>query len=290
MVYSSQFVAVVKCNGKVLRERSDVVTLPFGAEYSLLLKNLSPRKASVNVSIDGQDVLYGNSLIIDPNSETELKGFLDGMTVRHRFKFIQKTKQIQQHRGDKLDDGIIRIQYAFEEQRVIKRKTILHEHHKHEHHHHHHHRKTHWYNYDYYPPLFSDSKGVGWDDSGNVYGSSDQLVGSSLTCNSGGRGLEGEVSNCFYSNVCEDSLDDAPLDDEGITVQGSQTRQDFHYDTIGKLEPSQVIILRLRGQTSGGTKVSKPVTVKTKFQCPTCGTRSGSRARFCAQCGTNLEI
>jgi len=279
MVFSNNFVAVVKCNGKILREKKNIVYLNFDSEYSLLLKNLSSQRANVKVSIDGTDVLYGSSLIIDPNSETELKGFLDGCTVRHRFKFIQKTKQIQQHRGDKLDDGLIRIEYAFEEKQIIRRKTILHEHHKHEHHHHHH-SNTYWY--DYNPPTFG---GMSWDDSGNVYGSSRNLVGSSLTCNSG----EGSDSvNCFHSNVCEDSLD-APMDDEGITVQGSKTQQDFQYASIGRLEPSQVIILRLRGQTSGGEKVSKPVTVKTKFQCPTCGTRSSSQARFCAQCGTNLE-
>ncbi len=45
MMYKQNFVVVVKCNGKILREQdSDVVYLPFGAEYSILLKNKDSRR------------------------------------------------------------------------------------------------------------------------------------------------------------------------------------------------------------------------------------------------------
>jgi hypothetical protein len=36
MMYKERFIAVIKYNGKVLRERDDVVTLPFGSEYSII--------------------------------------------------------------------------------------------------------------------------------------------------------------------------------------------------------------------------------------------------------------
>lgn len=114
MVYKQKFVAVVKVNGKVLREIDDKITLPFNSSYSILLKNLETRNALVNINIDGKDVLYGSSIIVKSNEEVELLGFLQGATVRNRFKFIQKTKKIQDHRGDRIDDGIIRIEFAFE--------------------------------------------------------------------------------------------------------------------------------------------------------------------------------
>ena len=73
MMYQEKFIAVVKCNNKILREQNKCeVHLPFGSEYSLLFKNLDSRRVNVNVSIDGTDILFGRSLVIDANSEMEL--------------------------------------------------------------------------------------------------------------------------------------------------------------------------------------------------------------------------
>lgn len=281
-MYQNRFVAVVKCNGKVLREKDNVVTLNFGSEYALFLKNLSSQRANVKISIDGQDILYGSSLIIDPNSQTDLVGFLDGCTVRHKFKFIQKTKQIQDHRGDRIDDGIIRIEYAFEKKPdIVQRKTIIHDH---EHHHYDYYPRRRYF-YDYHPPLFSD---IHWASSG-IKGMTERSIGfnaSPIYSNCAGNlGEKVMTSNVANSQV----VNDMPNDDEGITVQGSNVRQDFHYASIGELEPLAVIIIKLRGTKSTGATVSEPVTVKTKFICPTCGKKSSSNAKFCSQCGTNLE-
>ena len=114
MTYNDRFVAELKLNGKILRIKDDTVYLPFGSEYSLLLKNLNTRRVSVNIEVDGSDVLDNQSLMIEPNKTTELMGFLKGHTAKNKFKFIQKTKQIQEHRGDRVDDGIVRIEFAFE--------------------------------------------------------------------------------------------------------------------------------------------------------------------------------
>jgi len=37
MMYSNQFVVSIKCNNNIMRENKDVVYLPFGSEYSILL-------------------------------------------------------------------------------------------------------------------------------------------------------------------------------------------------------------------------------------------------------------
>ena len=184
MVYRDKFVAVVKCNGQVLRERGEDVNLPFGSEYSLLLKNLESRRVSVDIQIDGKDVLNGSSLIILPNEEFELKGFLEGMSVRNRFKFIKKTKQIQDYRGDRIDDGIIRIEYAFEK-RKPERKTIIHEHHYHERH------------YDYYPPLF---RSLDWTNDG-IIGGSAYNINSNLSSLSSSFSSKGDISFCCLHSV-----------------------------------------------------------------------------------------
>ena len=120
MVYSNKFVAVVVCNNQIVREirenGNDQVYLPFGSDYSLRFKNQHSMKAVVNVEIDGKDVLDGNQLVVDPNSTSDLKGFMVDGKVNNSFRFIEKTQQIAKHRGDFIDDGFIRITWKFEKQ------------------------------------------------------------------------------------------------------------------------------------------------------------------------------
>ena len=101
------------------------------------------------------------------------------------------------------------------------------------------------------------------------------------------------VQSAFYSNVSMDSLGveslGQPLDDEGITVKGSECNQSFRYASIGELEQAEVIIIRLKGITGTSTPIQQPITVQTKLTCSTCGKVSTSAAKFCANCGTFLE-
>jgi len=292
MTYKDNFVAEVKCNGKILRIRDGAVHLPYGSEYTLLLKNLNSRKVSVKVHVDGQDVLDYSSLILEPNSSTELEGFLNGTVARNRFKFIHKTKQIQEHRGDKIDDGLIRVEFAFEKlQPETVKKTIIHEYHDY----HYHHPRP------YYPRPYWNYDGWFSGDSEVIYGSTakDQ---TSFT-NSAGNGLDGiKAENCVRgvseqnvninmvqsSSLGVESLGQ-PLDDEGITVKGSECHQSFRYGIIGDLEQAQVITIQLKGMSGGGSQVQQPVTVTTKLQCPTCGIKSKSSFKYCPSCGTYLE-
>jgi len=284
MTYKDQFVVEVKCKGKILRVQDDFVRLPFGSEYSLYLKNLNSRKASVNISIDGEDVLDDHSLILDANSSTELEGFLRGTTAKNRFKFINKTKEIQEHRGDKIDDGIIRVEFAYEKDKPIRKLLI--EDHQHHHHHHHNHKHDfrHWNHNNWFT-----------GDSTVRYGSAvdgDTIAGAAKSAVIGT--TSEPIQNTFYSsNVSCDSLGvqsiGQPLNDEGITVKGSEIHQDFRYGSIGELEQAEVIVIRLKGLTDTSTPIQQPITVKTKLECSTCGRKSRSDAKFCSNCGTFLQ-
>lgn len=259
MMYKNDMVAVVKNNGKILRENGDTVYLPFGSEYSIYMKNLRSRKAKVKISIDGQDVLNGSSVLINGNSEFELERFLEDMDKGNRFKFIQKTEKIQEHRGDKIDDGIVRIEFQYE--REIVQAPIY---------------QTNWV---------------------HSYGTN---VRSPL------RGTGEWTSTTFNSNVTTDDFSDLtgsmvntrsivpqsvkPLNEEGITVKGSESNQKFVYGSIGILEDEKhVITLQLKGETSTGVEVSEAVTVKSKIVCQTCGTKNDNKNNFCSECGTALK-
>lgn len=269
MTYKDQFVVEVKVDGQILRVRDGSVYLPFGCEYSILLKNLNSKPASVKVSIDSEDVLDNHSLILNPLVTHELKGFLKGTTAKNRFRFIQKTKQIQEHRGDKIDDGLIRVEFAFEKPKpapIIKKviKEV-------EEHHHHYHHDYYWPKYTYY------NSNNDWNVSKSF--SNDNMIRS--------------VAN--NSNVVEDSLEvsgafNVPSVDEGITVKGNTIHEQYNYASIGQLEESSIIIISLKGmQQSPGVCVQGPITVKTKLKCSTCGKKSRSSYKFCPNCGTFLE-
>lgn len=283
MVYKDKFVVAVKSNGQILRERDDVVTLPFGSDYSLLLKNLDTRRANVKVTIDGKDALYGSSIVVKPNSELNLLGFLEGSVVRNRFRFIQKTQEIQNHRGDRIDDGIIRVEFSFE----IPPEKIRYAGHfpkveKHDHHYHYHtfHRAPY---YDYYPPVIGHD--IHWTYNSNTGESSLGGSGDIQVYNSN-VGISESVSVPCSSTI---SIQNIPAEDEGITVKGGQVNQDFSYTSIRGLEDPGVIILKLRGTKTNGTEVQKPLTTREKVECSSCGKSTSSSSKFCPNCGTFLE-
>lgn len=270
MTYQDYFVAEIKVNGKIMRVKDGAVYLPYGSEYSILLKNLNTKRAAVKVSIDGDDVLDNSSLILDANSETELEGFLNGNVAKNKFRFIHKTKQISEHRGDRADDGLVRIEFAFEKPKPEPwiKKTI-----DEVHHHYHYHDNIDWY------------KGGGWTFYNYTGGGSGDSVCDSQPCSY-------TVENCarnISQTVQQDSLGVEPNADEGITVKGSQINQQFRYASIGDLEEPKAIVIQLKGMTETGKTVEKPITVKTKLTCKTCGTKSKSSMKFCGVCGTFLE-
>jgi len=305
MVYKDRFVAVIKCGGKVLREKDDTVTLPFGSEYSLLLKNLESRIAVVKVTVDGQDAIDG-SLILQPNSQCELEGFLKGHEVKNRFRFIQKTEEIVEHRGDRVDDGIIRVEYRFEKkveyEEVIRRRRVITEP---------------WRPYQPWPYWYPRCTGCYCDPcccTRYYYGGTtiktddDSSVNYTFT-NSDGETKVGtfnhnqssdvQLMNCSIGSETQaagfvtdqDAVQESakPAEDEGITVPGSASNQSFNFGAHGELESNtHIIVLKLRGTKANKTKVEKPVTVKSRAKCPTCGTKSKSSADYCAKCGTAL--
>jgi hypothetical protein len=84
---------------------------------------------------------------------------------------------------------------------------------------------------------------------------------------------------------------DCYYNDAGITVPGSKSTQSFVTTSIGELEiEKHTIVLKLLGATPDNKPVIKPVTVKAKPKCVTCGRQNKAHAKFCVECGTALEI
>ena len=283
MMYNNKFVATVKSGGKVLREVGDTVYLPFGCEYSILLKNLNTVRAEVRITIDDEDVLGGNSIIVNANSDLELERFLKDLNKGNRFKFIERTASVEQHRGVGSSDGIVRIEWQFE--RPIPRTPF----------------------YGNQPWIVSSGgttsgpygSGVGGSSFG-TYNVNGALRGvdfsngettramaasaTSVTLNSMG------ISAQAASHEGMATMDWAPANEVGITVPGSMSSQQFRTVAGFPLEDQKhVIVLQLKGETADN-RVTAPVTVKAKPKCVTCGKVNKATAKFCSNCGTALEI
>lgn len=250
-MYSQKFVAAIKVNGQVLRESGDLVTLPFGCEYAIFLKNLNSVRVQIKVSVDGKEAMDG--LVLGPNQTIDLERFVreGNLSSGNRFKFIERTKDIEKHRGIGTDDGLVRIEYATE------RVTQVLNHIRHQYY-------DGWYSWPYYHPYLYPR----WD--------SGTILCSATTSNAG--------SNCVRSMNTSFSKSDV-----GITVPGSESNQSF--TTVSGFETAnpEVLVIRLRGEV-GGKKAKKPVTVKTRLGCTTCGKTSKSGNEFCSKCGTSLSI
>lgn len=260
MVHQNYLVASIKCNDKILREHSDTVYLPFGSTYSVLLKNLNTKKALVTIYIDGKTVIDG--LILPPRSKhkdntVEVERFLeDNYESGHKLKFIEKTDEISNYRGDNIEDGLIRIEYKFEQDfpRLIYTDWI-------------------YYNNSCTNNYWETRPTMYRNVSGNnvVYGSttdSELLKSQSISC-----------STAQYTSQ----------NDQGITVEGGYSDQSFQSGHIGPLEvETHVIVLNLKGYSPSDTPLKEPIGSRDKLQCKTCGRKWKSSHKFCGNCGTCL--
>lgn len=270
MMYGNKMAVAIKTNGRVLREHKDTVFIKFGSEYSIFIKNLNSVRAVVTITIDGVDVAPGG-VVVNANSSVDLERFIKNgnLLEGNKFRFVERTSSIEQHRGIGVEDGLIRIEYQFEKPAP---------------------------SYVYNP----------WDKIGGYSSTS-----TSATYNVGGvlrtadfskdestRSAASNAASVTLQNMgiatnssVHDGMATMDWNDAGITVPGSHSSQRFTTTTVGVLESERhVMILRLLGETENNKPVLKPVTVKHKPRCETCGKQNKATAKFCTECGTSLQI
>lgn len=327
MVYvkDSKFIAVITHNGKILRDFKNEdenfqVKLPFGEEYGIRFKNMNTTRVAVSVYVDGQDALDGRRIVVEPNESHNLEGFMKGNTVKNKFKFIEKTDQISEHRGDKIDDGMIRIEYQFEKQPAVIEKTIIKETIKERE------IEKPWkspplkpwspldpYKTDPWNPYkphitWSDDQWTSCNSNDNDsinpsqtknpqdFGASDITRGASMQTNSvRSRRIsvdaDGNTTPPAFQNQSFSASVPSPPNEDGITVKGSQTNVKYKNVYLKEMEEQKhVMVLKITGykEDKKQGKVVKAVTTKQKIECETCGKKNKSSNNFCENCGTSL--
>lgn len=79
--------------------------------------------------------------------------------------------------------------------------------------------------------------------------------------------------------------------DKGITVEGSKSNQSFSTTSWrGSSGGVNVMSIKLLGETEENKKIREPITVNTRLECKTCGTKNAASSNFCPECGTSLKI
>jgi len=280
MMYQSKLVASLKANGKILREFKDTVYIPFGSEYSFLIKNLNTTRALVNVFIDGDNIIDGG-LVINAGQEVDLERYVKNGNLKegNRFKFIERTSAVEQHRGVKLEDGVVRIEFQFEKPQQVRPNPF----------------QTNM-------PIYGQYQGV--TDKFSLTASGSTNASYSTNVNGMMRGVDfsnGESVKATaaaainkvapQASEMHDGMATMDWNDAGITVPGSKSTQAFNTTTMGQLESEKhTIVLKLLGMTAENQAITMPVTVKHKPKCVTCNKQNKATAKFCTECGTALEI
>lgn len=272
-MYNSKLVASIKANGKVLREFKDTVYIPFGSEYSILLKNLNTVRALINIYIDGDNIVPGG-LVLNAGQEIDLQRAIrnGNMNEGNKFKFIERTGKIEDHRGVKLEDGLIRVEYQFEKVYPKYQPAI-------------------WTTTPNWQPTSMDS--YYGDVMRSATAAAPKSMSGTITCSDASYAMTSMAvgSATINASAAAQSYNAAPQTETGITVAGSKSEQKFVTASWFATESEKHnIILKLLGETEDNKAIREPITVKAKPKCVTCGKQNKATAKFCSECGTALEI
>lgn len=263
-MFHKNFAAAIRVGSRFLCEKNGSVYMPFGSEYSVRLRNYNTRKAVVEITIDGKTISPGSRFIVPANGSVDIERFLEGNDQEgHRFKFVKMTDRIREHRGETMDDGVVRVEYWFEQEPVQWLTTTT-------------------ATWTPYPNAWTYTDFTGGDFTHITGGPYLNSRCSSIKEMSLGGNYGAQNVSCFVH-------DSHQVDESGITVNGGLSNQQFHTATIGQLEPtSHVIVLKLTGDI-GNSVVVRPVTRQTKAHCSVCGTSNPYLNEYCGHCGNCLH-
>lgn len=296
MMYNNKLAIAIKVDGKILREFKDVVYIPFGTEYSILIKNLDLTRALASISVDGKDIGDGTKFVVPASGEIEVERFIRNGNLQegNKLKFIERTDAVEKHRGIKIDDGLVKVEWQKEkititEDVIVTRRTI----------------------YNDWPYYYPPNSRPYWHRFNSINPTYDSYVdtGYSSTANMAGRGgtstslgtpsvtiaqlqAASSICNAFPLNnaIGTESITNWAESDVGITTVGGLSEQLFvDASRFPVHEQKYSIILMLLGKKEE-TKIIKPVTVKTMARCMCCDKQNKATANFCSDCGTNLRI
>ena len=273
MTYKNQYAVAVIQDGKIVPEQDGGVTLPYGSEYKVRLKNKSRQKSVADVYIDGKIACKG--IIVGEDVTVDLERYIrpeDSVNAGPKFKLARLS-----HPGvsDANDDqnGLLEVRFYKELPKLPKQEIII--------------RKEYYpYNVPFVPvhPYYPWDKNIVWCSTNSSDGS--ELMGNNLgtvsecSCDTGSRQ---QANNVVHNKGILRSVDTKlsmrkTADGPAATVEGSLSNQKFVSEYVEVDTTScETLTLKLFGVTR----------VKRLDRCE-CGHRRKNAEQFCPKCGERL--
>jgi len=277
MVYSNRFVMCVLLKGVPQEELANgTVKIPFG-EYSLRFRNKNPRRAVVQIYIDGENV-SGGGYIIGANSFIDIKRHAE---IDRAFKFVALDSPDAIEFGKNGENknkekGTIEARFYLEKERPPIPYGMVYPREVHHHHHY---------------PIITEPPTPWISPYKHPYKTPDIWCGSSVTYNSSNNSSP-PLANCcsFDSEPIEreiktsgsmrgmSSCHSTPPVKDGCTVEGGLTDQSFYKVDIDIEDTFTSVKIFLQGYV-------EEVIKNDGLYCENCGAKTRRKAKFCSSCG-----
>ena len=106
-MFKQNTVISIKVGKNFLPDNNSIVKLPFGSEYSILIKNLNNSPINVKMYIDGNMNGPEKGFIIKEKDFLEINSFFNTCNA---FKFINKSKELNKYREENIEDSLLRFE------------------------------------------------------------------------------------------------------------------------------------------------------------------------------------
>jgi len=226
------------------------VSLPFGTEYALRLRNKHDRRAVVKIYIDGENI-SGGGYVVNAHSHVDIKRHHD---KDRAFKFVSLDSAEAVDFGkngpnpDKVK-GTIEAHFFLEKKQELP-KIVYRDHHHHHHHHDHHHwpkpEPQPWVPYQPYPIWTSNTDPM-YRNVNVDYSCNSDVGGGGSSCSLG-------MSSATPRGMCSKgaghesfSFNASPPLQDGCTVEGYSTGQTFYSTYVDYEESATVLKVFLQG-------------------------------------------
>jgi hypothetical protein len=257
MMHSNDFVICIIVDGVAQQEsKGGIVSIPFGTEYKIRLRNKHNRRAVAKVFVDEENVSKGG-VIVQANDYVDLDGPVDS---KRNFKFVssESPQAVDAGKNNQPDDrnGIIRVDWQLEREYRQPEKVYI----------------------DRPVPVPRP-----WYDYGPTWGI---LRTSDMGGNARGMSAGYNAGTARGFAATEEKTSSKILE-EGCTVEGSRSNQSFTTRYVDLEDSITTLRITLKGYAvEHQTVISKG----RRMHCSGCGGRNKSSAKFCVNCGSKLSV
>lgn len=114
-MFKNNVVISIKVGQNFLQDIESIVQIPFGTEYSVLIKNLNNKPINVKMFIDGKLNGIEKGFLVKEKESISINSFLDPSfrslnNTCNALKFINKSPELNSRRTENIEDSLLRFE------------------------------------------------------------------------------------------------------------------------------------------------------------------------------------